>query len=107
MQKAWRQTLKTLDNGVMSRRLIPASSVFSFISFDFIEEYNGRMFRVMINIFDAPRFPAKLDRKFLCSKRKVQCQPRTITSRSTAFGSLYLVSVDEMSQQDERWICCR
>ena len=68
MQKAWRQKLKTLINGVMSRRLIPASSVFSFISFDFIDEYNGRMLRIMINFLDAPRVPAKLDRKFLCSK---------------------------------------
>ena len=58
----------------MSRRFIPASSVFSFISFDFIEEYNGRMFRVMIDIFDAPRFPAKLDRKFLCSKRTLSAE---------------------------------
>ena len=74
MQKAWRQTLKTLNNGVMSRRLIPASSVFLFISFDFIDEYNMRMFRMVIDFLDAPRIPAKLDRKSLCSKRTMSAE---------------------------------
>ena len=72
--KAWRQTLEILNNGVMSRGLIPASSVFSFISFDFLDEDNGRMFRIMSKLFDAPRFPAKLDWKFLCSKRTLSAE---------------------------------
>ena len=58
--KAWRQTLGTLKNGVMSRRLIPASSVFSFISFDFIDEYNGRMFRIMIKLSRRPQILRKV-----------------------------------------------
>ena len=72
--KAWRQTLEQLNNGVMSRGLIPASSVFLFISFDFVDEYNGRMFRIIIDFFDAPRLPAKLDRKCLCSKRTISAE---------------------------------